>query len=207
MVFLFMVLLLNVGISFWNARSAGKVWAEAKGLGGWIQIVVWCSAIQSALGFTYVYVAILVILANTFHILSGGAVECMTELAYLFLVIPLLGTGLIMTIHSWITAAREKSLLSMGVAGWNTFAQAYNTYHAIQEIGPAFAVVHEHLGNFFSRDNDSDRDSDEDSIVLLLAAAAVLGGIITTMTIMQLYMGSLPVSEQIRRHYAGLNRT
>lgn len=68
---IFLVLLINCVISFWNAKVSGKIWAESKGIGGWIRILAWCAAIQSAVGFSYVYITILVYVANAFNILSS----------------------------------------------------------------------------------------------------------------------------------------
>ena len=63
MFMLFLLVLVNIGISYWNAKQAGRVWAESKGVGGWIRILVWCAAIQSAVGFTSAYAIILATLA------------------------------------------------------------------------------------------------------------------------------------------------
>ena len=61
----------------------------------------------------------------------------MMNLIYIMIIVPLIGSGIFITIQSWIAFARDKSLSNLGVAGWNTFAQAYNTYNAIQSFGPA----------------------------------------------------------------------
>ena len=194
-----LVLLVNGVISFMNARAAGNVWAESKGIGGWIRILAWCAAIQSAVGFSYIYVTILVYIANAFNIVSNNGLYFMTSLAYVFLIVPLLGTGFIITIHSWIQAAREKSLLAMGIAGWNTFATAYNIYSAVHSFGAAFHMASDGIANVFSGDDDGDRD--EDSMVLALAILALLAGIMTTKIIMNVYTGSLPVSAAVRKRH------
>lgn len=194
-------MLLNGIISFWNAKVAGEVWAESKGLGGSIRTLTWCAAIQSVIGFSYIYITILVYVIQTFHVVSSSGLQFMTSLSYLFLIIPLLGTGLIITLHSWIQVSREKSLCSMGIAAWNTFAITYNTYHAIQTIGPAFTMTKEGLTNIFS-DSDSDGDDkDDDMLVLALVILALLAGVLTTKIIMNIYTGSLPVPTTVRHQY------
>ena len=55
MLLLIGVMILNVVISFINARNVGRVWAESRAVGGWIRLLAWAGAIQSAVGFTYVY--------------------------------------------------------------------------------------------------------------------------------------------------------
>ncbi len=147
---LILVLGLNLVISFLNARNVGRVWAETKAIGGWIRVVAWAGAIQSAIGFTYVYAFIVAYIA--------------------------VSTGL-------------------GVAGWNTFATAYNTYNAIQSFGPALDSVQQGLGGLFGGDGDSD---DSAARVILLAAIVLLAGVLTTNVIIRRYEASLPVSEEVR---------
>ena len=48
------LMLVNLVISFFNARSCGKVWAESKAIGGWFRACVWAGAIMAAFGFTNV---------------------------------------------------------------------------------------------------------------------------------------------------------
>jgi hypothetical protein len=119
----------------------------------------------------------------------------LSSLIYLMIIVPAIGSGIIITIQSWINFAREKSLMNLGVAGWNTFAQAYNTYNAIQSFGPALDTVQEGLGGLFDGDGDSDNSTMR---VLLLAAIILLAGVMTTTVIIRRYEASLPVSEAVR---------
>jgi hypothetical protein len=64
-----------------------------------------------------------------------------TCLWYITVIFPVLGTGLIITIQSWVAAYREHSLANLGVAAYNTFAQVHNTMSAIQSLGPALQSV------------------------------------------------------------------
>lgn len=41
-------------------------------------------------------------------------------------------TGIFITIDSWARAYRERTLLNVGSAAYNTYAQIHNTYHAIE---------------------------------------------------------------------------
>ncbi len=195
MIMLFLLVLLNIGISFWNARQAGKAWAESKGAGGWIRIIVWCAAIQAAVGFTSSYAILLGTLAYQLGYLPPQAIQFMMSLTYILLIVPALGSGLAITIHSWIAFARDKSLANLGMAGWNTFAQAYNTYNAIENFGPALSNVMDGMGDVFSSDSDSDSSM---ARVLVLVAIAVLAGLLTTSVIIQRYAASIPVSENVR---------
>ena len=191
---LLLVLVLNLVISFFNARSVGRVWAESKAIGGWIRLVIWAGAIQSAIGFTYVYAFIVGYIAVSTGYLPAAMLGVLLNLMYVMIVVPLIGSAIIITIQSWITAARDRSLMNLGVAGWNTFATAYNTYNAVQSFGPALDSVQQGLGGVFG-DGDSD---DNAARVILLAAIVLLAGVLTTSVIIRRYEASLPVSEEVR---------
>lgn len=189
------VMILNLVISFLNARNVGRIWAESKAVGGWIRLLAWCGAIQSAVGFTFVYAIVVSYIAVSTGYLPASMMGVLSSLIYLMIIVPAIGSGIIITIQSWINFAREKSLMNLGVAGWNTFAQAYNTYNAIQSFGPALDTVQEGLGGLFDGDGDSDNSTMR---VLLLAAIILLAGVVTTTVIIRRYEASLPVSEAIR---------
>src|SRR5580704_2148710 len=147
-IWLFLILALNFGISWWNARSCGRAWVESKAIGGSIRVLVWCGAIQSAIGFSSVFLFPMIFLANAFfpEYFTDDYLNGALSLWYITIIFPALGTGLIITIESWMAAYREHSLANLGVAGYNTFAQAYNTMNAIKSVGPAFQSV----GKMFS---------------------------------------------------------
>ena len=187
---LILVLGLNLVISFLNARNVGRVWAETKAIGGWIRVVAW-----AAIGFTYVYAFIVAYIAVSTGYLPPAMLGVLLSLMYIMIIIPLIGSAIVITIQSWIVAAREKSLMNLGVAGWNTFATAYNTYNAIQSFGPALDSVQQGLGGLFGGDGDSD---DSAARVILLAAIVLLAGVLTTNVIIRRYEASLPVSEEVR---------
>ena len=189
------VMILNLVISFLNARNVGRIWAESKAVGGWIRLLAWCGAIQSAVGFTFVYAIVVSYIAVSTGYLPASMLGLLSSLIYLMIIVPAIGSGIIITIQSWINFAREKSLMNLGVAGWNTFAQAYNTYNAIQSFGPALDTVQEGLGGLFDGDDDSDNSTMR---VLLLAAIILLAGVMTTTVIIRRYEASLPVSEAVR---------
>jgi len=191
-----LLLILNAVISFFNARNTGKIWAESKAIGGWVRLLAWCGAIQSAIGFTFVYTYIVGMIAITAGYLDQNFANVFFSLIYIMIIIPAIGTGIIITIQSWINFARDKSLANLGVAGWNTFAQAYNMYNAVQSFGGAVEAVQSGLGGLFDGDGDSDSSA---ARVILLAAIALLAGVLTTSVIIRRYEATLPVSEEIRR--------
>ena len=181
MLLLIGVMILNLVISFLNTRNVGKVWAESRAAGGWIRLLAWCGAV----GFTFVYAIVVAYIAVSTGYLPPQLMGVMLNLIYLLIIIPLIGSGIFITIQSWINFAREKSLMNLGVAGWDTFAQAYNTYNAIQSFGPALDSVQEGLGGLFG-DGDSDSDSSTYRVILLVAIV-LLAGMLTTTVVIRRY--------------------
>jgi type II secretory pathway pseudopilin PulG len=178
-----LLFLLNFGISWLNAWGVGRTWEESKAAGGFSHFVTWCAAVMSASGFTWCYTLILALIAGSVpykgHILLAPRyVEGMIELGYVIIILPILGSGLGITISSWRDFSRRRSLATGGVAGYNTFAQVYNTVQAVRVLPGIFGD----LGKLF---NSKDKDSNGYWLMILLVALAVLGGILTTATIIQ----------------------
>lgn len=201
MLFLIFILALNLGISFWNAKVCGEAWAESKAVGGFIRLVVWSGAIQSAVGFSMIYIFLIAGAGYATGFLPPKAIDALISLWYLAVIIPVLGTGLIITVQSWITAYRERSLLNMGMASYNTFAQAHNMYSAVDGIGKSFGKV----GDLFSSSDDDDAKGAMAIIVVVLAIAALAAGAVTTYSIIRIYAGTLPLPQPVTiggRRYA-----
>ena len=109
MLMLFLVLGLNLVISFLNARNVGRIWAESKAVGGWVRLLAWCGAIQSAAGFTFVYAVVVGYIAVSTGYLPAAMLGVMMNLICIMLIVPLIGSGIFITIQSWIAFARDKS--------------------------------------------------------------------------------------------------
>jgi hypothetical protein len=48
-IWLYIILGLNFGISWWNAKTCGRAWEESKAIGGSVRVFAWCGAVQSAI--------------------------------------------------------------------------------------------------------------------------------------------------------------
>jgi hypothetical protein len=191
-----LVWVLNFAISVWNAYAVGKVWVEARLAGGWHRFMCWVGAVMSACGFTWCYLTFLALTAHHFQWLSDEQVQAALNLGYLLLLPFLLFGGYAITLDSWARAVRRGGFLNYGAAAWNTYASIHNTYSAWRNMGGAFAS----LGNFFGGGRRSDKERDGDGggiiLVLLLVAFALLGGVITTATIIRRVAGTEPLSAQ-----------
>ena len=173
-IFLIFYILLTLAISAFNAWSVGSMWFETKITGGIPRLMAYAGAIMSASSFTYVYAILIGMAANAFGFLDDAHFGMMLSLVYLFLIIPIIGSGIAITINSWIIAYKQRTWTNMGIAGWNTFAQAYNMYNAISGIPASVKSV---TGLFGGK---TDKDNIQAKIVIGIAIVALLGGILTT---------------------------
>jgi hypothetical protein len=185
---LILLMAFNFAISWWNARVAGQIWQETKAIGGWIRVVAWSAAVQSACGFTCCFAIVLIGGSGLLHLINSHTMTAGLNLMYITIIFPLLGSGLAITIQSWITAYRERDFLSMGVATYNTFAMGWDTVDAFQNLGPAFSSV----TKFFASDDD-DEDFDAKAFIVIAVLGALAAGVFLTRHIMVKAMGTLPL--------------
>ena len=154
---------LNLGISFWNARSAGKIWVESRYAGGYQRFMVRMTAIMSATGFSWCYLLLVGFVLRQTHYVTQSQLESFFSLGYVVLVPGLLLSGYALTFDSWREAFHERSYASMGVAGWNSFASAYvqrgSRIRPFASVGGQSVQAKERaqLGRWPDRDRDSSR--------------------------------------------------
>jgi len=196
-IWLVFILALNFGVSWLNARTCGRAWVESKAVGGSIRFLVWCGAIQSAIGFSSVFLLPLLFVANAIapEYFTGDQLDAAVSLWYLTIIVPALGTGLLITIESWIAAYRERSLANIGVAAYNTLVQVHNTMGAINSFGPALNAV----GKAFSSVAASRGDAKGKAAVLgIMIAVAVVAislsaGVVLTAALIHRYAATVPL--------------
>ncbi|HVI40861.1 MAG TPA: hypothetical protein VM577_09390 [Anaerovoracaceae bacterium] len=183
------ILAFNLYISFMNARVAGQVWVDAKVFGGWIRALVWCAATQSAIGFSSGFLILYGYLAYKIGFLNPDQLHVVFSLWYLIVAIPLIGTGLLITVQSWITAWRERSFKNMGVAAYNTFAEVSDLYHAFSDIPKAFKEVMSFTSDW--GDDDDLKSMVFWKVIVPVVVLAIASGCILTYTIIHKYAGTL----------------
>src|SRR6202040_3245402 len=115
---------------------------------------------MSACGFTWVYIALLAILAQSFQWLPARYIEGIFRSAISSLSCRYLAVGS----GSQPAPGRQKNLINGGIAAWNTYAQISNIVSAVR-------FVPEAIGNVFSAFKG---DDEEDNRALLLMLAVVL---------------------------------
>src|SRR5271167_447771 len=132
-----LLLLWNFGISWLNCYFVGKTWAESQAIGGWTRFVTWSAAVMGASGFVWCNTLVLGFLAST-HVailplkyqLTDRYLELLFEMGYVLVIFPILGSGLAIWADSLKQAYKNRDGLSIGVAAYNTFAMAHNTFEA-----------------------------------------------------------------------------
>ncbi|MBI2038970.1 MAG: hypothetical protein HYT22_01655 [Candidatus Niyogibacteria bacterium] len=183
---LFVLMVLNFGISWFNAWSVGHTWPETQTLGGWPKFLAWCGAVMSACGFTWVYLIVLALIAGAAGWLEPRYVEAMLSLGYLVIIAPVLGSGIALTIESWMRFWKQRTFGSGAVAGWNTFAQVYNMYQGVSAIPRALGNVMDVFGDRKSSRDDGDSGKGAMAMLaILLVVVAVAGGVLTTTLILR----------------------
>jgi hypothetical protein len=183
---IFLLVLINFAISWFNSWSVGRGWAESKARGGWPRFMSWMGAIMAASGFTWCYLIILAVIIYMTGYLDEQYVEAMLALGYLVIILPVLGSGLAITVDSWGYFWRRRTFGSGAVAGYNTFAQVYNTYQAARAIPEAFGKVFDVFGGSSKRRSSSSKnDGAAALLVIALVVVALLGGILTAAAIIR----------------------
>jgi len=190
---IFLLLVLNFGISIFNSVVTGASWVETKAAGGWARFMSWMGATMAACGFTWCYLAVLALLAGPGGLsrLPPRYVDAMFSLGYLTIIGPLIGSGIAITIQSWAHFWRKRSFASGAVAGYNTFADVYNIYEAAHYVPTAWDTVKDVLfpskksSSSSSSSSDDDSDSSLAGIAILLAVIAVLAGVVTAAAIIR----------------------
>ncbi|MFT8945988.1 MAG: hypothetical protein ABF876_05325 [Acetobacter aceti] len=175
MFWLFALSVLNIAISWWNCYAVGSCWDDGRRAGGWMRLVLWSGATQSAIGFTMAYfLAIMSVLAIAHHF-PHALLRYSTDILILGVTIPALGSGLILAIYSIREAIRDRSLLSFTTAGWNTFALIDNTASLGNACSKAWSDLFSHEGH---EDNDLTAAVAVMAIALTCISAGL--GILTT---------------------------
>jgi hypothetical protein len=196
-IWLYVILTLNFGISWWNARTCGRAWVESKAVGGSIRLLVWCGAIQSAIGFSSVFLFPLIFAAHAVYpdYFTDDYLNGAVSLWYVTIIFPALGTGFIITIESWIAAYREHSLMNIGLAAYNTFAQVHNTMSAINGLGPAFRSVGKMFASVATGRGDVRGKAALLGLMIAIAvvAFALCAGVILTAVLIHRYAGTVPL--------------
>lgn len=177
----FLLLIFNFAVSWFNAWSVGRSWNETKAVGGLTRFMAWCGAVMSASGFTWCYLVILTLINSAMPHkwqLPQKYSDAVMALGYLVIILPVIGSGIAITVQSWAYFWRERSFKNGAVAGYNTFADIYNIYESVRAIPEALDIVGKAFGG--SSDDDDEGGGRLVLIVIALVGLCLIGGILTT---------------------------
>lgn len=180
---------LNFFISWVNARQVGLAWYDSKAAGGWPRFLVWMVALMSASGFTWVYLYALALLMYAMKKFDVETINGFLYMGYVVIIPGVLISGLAIGLQSWAVAYRERSLASVGTAGWNTFANIYNLSGAIRTMPKAF----EGIGKIFGSSKNNKLQ------LILLVLIAILAGALTTYYVA--YGAAQTVREKVKNDF------
>lgn len=185
---------LNALISWSNAYVAGKNMRLARE--SWFAwILNWATIIMAGCGFTWCYTIALIGGAYAIGKLDHTQVDLGMKLGYVLIVPSLIGSGFVITIHSWIAFIKRPSLGGGLTTAWNTYAQYSNTVNAVRFFPEAAGDVLSSLtGGKDSRNSDSkDGQAKMAMLTLFLVVFALLLGVFTTRYIVLTAAASEPV--------------
>ncbi len=181
-----LLVLFNFGLSWLNAYQVGRVWADSKVAGSWPRTVVWAGAVMAAVGFTWCYLVVLVLIANAFEWLPPEYLQLAFNIGYVIIIVPAIGSGMIIWVHSVLVAWKERTISAYGVAAYNTFANMYNVYQAATMLPGIFQQIAGHTASDGgSSSSGVSGGISKDTIVVLLVLLALGGGIVTTWLIVR----------------------
>lgn len=158
-----LLMIWNLFVCASNAYYAGRTWNEGAGM--WMKCVLWAALIMSVCGFAEVLAISISGIGLLAHFITQAQFKIILELVYGTIIVPVLGTGLIITIESWRQFVRDKDWMSGASATYNTLAMASNIYSLSKSGGSIFKDI----GKFLSSD-----DEDNWIIYLIVGTAFVV---------------------------------
>jgi hypothetical protein len=130
---------LNLFLSIWNAYTTGKVWVEARHAGGGRRFMAWMGYLMASLGFSWNILLLAALVLRSTGVMTHPQVELFIDTGYVLVIPGFLFSGYAIMFQSWANAYRNHSVRNMGVAAYNTFANLYNAYSAINSFPKASA--------------------------------------------------------------------
>lgn len=161
LIWLFIVL--NFLICAWDSYAAGMLWGMKDKNRIWTKVIAGCALTIGFVGMLYTFILI--------GVAFGFLPETYILAANVFLGLPLISAGIVITVQGWIDTIRNRSFLGGLISIWNTFAMIWNikvwvdSFKMIKDIG---------LGNVLKSDSDS-----KAKVVLFLIVAVAIAGLIS----------------------------
>lgn len=177
---------LNFGISWLNARTAGSIWSESKAIGGALRFHAIAAYALAIVGFTSVYSSLLIVSSPMWLPLIFSemdmvwtTVTLMADIQFILLALFLIPLGFYAWVTSFISFWRKRSLANGLALGWNTFANIRNTMIVARHAPSALGRITKTLFK-----GKKDGRALMLMVVILVIILAIVGGWFTASAIM-----------------------
>ena len=161
-----LILVIDFGFSIWNAYASGLNVEMLRRGGGssWLKAVAYSGLGLAYAGASYVMIIVVGYAAYAFGYVTADVVEGVLGLDFLVFGLLIIGFGLMITIQSIIMAVRRRSLGSIVIAVWNTFAEIWDIASYAEGFGDAVSMVKGAGGN----------ERDETSVIIIVIVALLI---------------------------------
>lgn len=168
-----LIFVVNPVIAYWNAKTAGNIWNTVSTASTWEKLLVISALVQSVVGFSMPSLGVLLFLGYMFKLLTMNQIYLGVDLMWISVIVPLVGTGLIITVQSVKDAIKERSLASGGVALWNVGASIENIIDMVSNFGSVIKDI--------SKRSDDEDDSQNIVIVGIVVLSLCMGALFTAL--------------------------
>lgn len=175
---LILLSVLNLAISWWNCRTVGLIWDEARYVGGTMRMLAWAGAIEATLGFSSVLLLLVTLYFYSTGQLPQEYLDAVESLWYLLIIIPAIGSAVVISVHSLENAWRQRNFSDIAVAAWNLYATAQRLERATHAMPAAF----ERVSKLFQG-----KDDRKAALVVMIVLIAVTGGALITWKLIRHY--------------------
>jgi hypothetical protein len=133
--------------------------------------MAWMGYFMASLGFSWDILVLVGMLVHSLGKITPDQATLFFQAGYVVLVPGFLFSGYAILFQSWANAYRNHSVVNMGVAAYNTYANVHNTFNAIDNFPKAFGSVF----NTFSRGSGKGKAN---GLILFVVVLCVLSGFI-----------------------------
>lgn len=163
--------IVNPLIAFYNAKVIGSVWQYSTNFNWWDKTLCISGLVQSVIGFSMPVLGVIVGAGYYFHFLNNLQLTLSIDLFWISIIIPLVGTSIIITIQSIKDAIASRSFLDGAIAVWNISATIENIIDLFSNFGSIIGSITSIM------DGDS---TDDSGAALGFAGFLVVVGIVLT---------------------------
>lgn len=161
-----LVFIVNPLIAYFNAYTVGKYWNDIQYSSFWQKTISVSALVQSVIGFSMPILGILLFIGYITKTLTMNQIDLSIDLLWLSIIIPIVGSGILITIESIKEAIRSRSFTNGALAIWNLGSTIENIFNMVSNFG---SVIKD-----FEKRSDKEDDSSNLIVVLLVGIALLL---------------------------------